>query len=308
MFASDRGVGDAIHRYCAPIFISDEFGLLLGDPVARDERTGVARMRNATMTFISINNSVYGITCRHVIQELERQQAFRQRDFRLKSGFEPPGNDFLRLYGPKENSFIHINHRFFKHQGDHFTGDHRDIAIARLSHSLLQRLGKSAFHLGRASFPESLDMEGLCGLAAGFPEESRSVLPQTELLNTLRINFTVIVAKVEGLSSQRVQLFGKLLNPSPVDNLSGMSGGPILWSHEGDWGLAGIVKHGQDVMRSGQVVEDLIFDAPTVWIEGEPIGSELLQDLVGLVPVDDQPLTDYSRTLLVPTCLDDNAT
>ena len=151
-------------------------------------------------------------------------------------------------------------------------------------------------------------MEGLCGLAAGFPEESRSVLPQAELLNTLRINFTVIVAKVEGLSSQRVQLFGKLLNPSPVDNLSGMSGGPNLWSHEGDWGLADIVEHGQDVMRSGQVVEDLIFDAPTVWIEGEPIGSELLQELVGLVPVDDQPLTDYSRTLLVPTRLDDNAT
>ncbi len=61
-------------RFCIPIYIAGGFGISLEKeadffPAESDQ----PKIRSGTLTFIKRDGQVYGITCRHVVEALERR-------------------------------------------------------------------------------------------------------------------------------------------------------------------------------------------------------------------------------------------
>lgn len=67
------------------------------------------------------------------------------------------------------------------------------------------------------------------------------------------------------------------------------------------WGLAGIVKKGLDMHPTTHQAEGMspIFDRSKIWVEGEPLTTSILDDLIAAIPADD-PAIPYWVTALVP--------
>jgi hypothetical protein len=288
------------HRFCAPIFIAGEFELLLGDPLARNQQPDTAKLRNGTLTFVSVNGGVYGITCRHVIEELERRQNDQKLEGKNKYGFETPEQVLAKIYIPQGNQHIHVNSKFHIIPGDDFTGEQVDIAIAKINPSILKAIGRFAIPASKVGRPTSTDIPGLCGIATGCPEANRETSPQNELLNNFHISTLYAVAEFSCLDKKRVNLCGELSETPKGDNLSGMSGGPIFWSHETDWGLAGIIFNGRDLVGSEKSRSQSMFSKPAIWIDGETVEVSTLEYWVSLIPPDEKFLYDGSKMLYMP--------
>lgn len=272
-------------RFCTPIIIADAFEILFSDPIARDKHNSI-KLRNGTVTFVSIKGGLYGITCKHVIDVLECKQKSSKEKYNpefprgmlepiLENIYVPHGNDFLPIYS-----------RFYSVPGDKFTSDGMDIAIAKLDPQLLPMLGKFALPASTATRPESLDIRGLCGIATGHPENNRQVYEHDKLINKLQIPMLHILANLSCFDARRVGLFGELDDNSSlsIDNLSGMSGGPIFWTHDDDWGFAGIIFKGRDLIGSEKSQSESSFSGSTIWIEGEVVSVAKLEYWASLVP------------------------
>ena len=291
------------HRFCAPIFVADEFGLLLGDPTARNELSDTANIRNGTLTFVSVAGHIYGLTCRHVIEELERRKDAKRNENQEKYGIVTPDEVLAKLYVPMGNRHIHVNSKFHVVPGDTFTGHSQDVAIARLSPHLIEVLNKFPVNSCRATLPENLDIEGLCGIATGYPEANRRVAPRNELLNDFHISTMYAYAAFNRLDHSGVRMFGELDQRPDGDNLSGMSGGPIFWSHGDDWGFAGIVYNGRDIIGTEDAQANSFLTNPTIWIDGEAISDEKLKEWIKIIPEDEEFLKDGSKLLYIPEAL-----
>jgi len=130
-------------------FFKDENGHL--QPAQPSEK-----FRNGTITFITSEGKVYGITCFHVVK------FYRKR-------VEESGNDCSHSMRTMVNGFYEIMDTFIRPKQE-FGQSKLDIAIRELNPGLLDAIGKRAIDLDSAATnPEDVKF----GYAVGFPEKRR---------------------------------------------------------------------------------------------------------------------------------------
>jgi hypothetical protein len=78
-------------------------------------------------------------------------------------------------------------------------------------------------------------------------------------------------------------MFGALTSDhtKEVDVLSGMSGGPILTTVGGKWGIVGIISGGYDLHSYAKSDNQGFFDTPAINIEGEVLDLSALRSWLG---------------------------
>jgi hypothetical protein len=293
----------ATFAYCCPIFITGTFGTAL----ARDDDLiapigNSPTIRSGTLTFVSYQEAVYGITCRHVVEALEQSNAVNYEKWKGLLGQDAsyPPQAQLHFYFPTGNRQIHINAIFHKAPGDAFTNSYPDVAVARIPGATFDAIGRSALpieRVGTSSIPAS---EHTCGIATGYPEQNRSSSTENPRLRTLGVATVVAIAPFERFSETQLRLFAELAVEPNADNLSGMSGGPVIWSNENGWGLAGIIKEGRDMKPKSNNGNVPIVDSHVIWVDGEPLTRTFLISLIESIPQVDQTIPDMSKQLIGP--------
>jgi len=237
-------------KYCAPAFIASTF---VGTVIADEEKLIFKNydkdsVRSGTLTFMSFKGEVFAITSNHVIESLEKKQSAWKLEQLEKYGYEPP-MEGLELFIPIENNQYHFNYKFTSVPGD-YDGIQPDIAIARVNLHSIKRLGREPIMLcEKINIPET-------GIASGYPEEQRDIR-EGENLNTFSPKFVTCTASLQVTGNGELLLQDPIESHNGVDNLSGMSGGPIIWSDEKNFGIAGVVKKGLDIQpKEGQIVTE----------------------------------------------------
>ncbi len=278
-------------KYCVPIFIASIFSGTYWEkeenlaPEKIDEDT----LRSGTVTFISYKGEFYALTCKHVVEVLEKKQREWKEEQKRKFDFEPP-LDGLGFYTPIDNNQYHLNYKFtiIGQDGD---SQQPDVAIARIHHTSISRLNRTPIRLtAKKLYPET-------GIASGYPEEQRIIKP-SERISTFCPKFVACVASLRETMNGNIYIQDTITTHNDVDVLSGMSGGPIIWSSKDRFGLVGIVKEGYDI----QPKEDGLTIENSILIHGEKITPKLLEQWLKEVP-EIQELKDESKSLFIPEAM-----
>ncbi|WP_146752216.1 hypothetical protein [Burkholderia pseudomallei] len=299
----DGAGGSNTSRFCIPIYITNSLGVNLTKETDLIPAKGAEpKIRSGTLTFVRREGQVYGITCRHVVEALEDAEVTAHKDWLERIGDipAPPGGHLgFRFPGPTEQ--IHVNARFYKAYIDPFTKRGKDLAIARIPSDTFSKINREAIPFDRTGLPPGNASSHLCGIATGFPEQSRIQRPADGVVSVLSMPTVTAWARFDAVNETSLRLYGELSDLPAANNLSGMSGGPIFWSDTGGWGLAGIVKKGLDMHPTTHEAEGMtpIFDRSKIWVEGEPLTTSILDDLIAAIPADD-PAIPYWITTLIP--------
>ncbi len=279
------------YQYSCPIFIAREFGVALAQEDNLVGNDAPPSIRNGTLTFISHDNNIYGLTCKHVVEELNNADNAARASWKENYNFEPP-EKFFGFFFPKGSTQIHINSEFYFADGDSFTNQFPDVAIAKISSQKFSQIGRQALPVG--DLPNDLlnSKEFSC-IAQGYPELSRNIKNQ----NMLSVSAATALAPCIQMSNGDFTMQAELSSPPNMNNgnLSGMSGGPVLWSADDRWGLLGIVKRGRDLHQNSSKTS--VFSGSVIWIDGLMLTEQLLLDLIRKIPCNNSPLKDKSKTL-----------
>lgn len=268
----DRGA-PVVHRYCCPIFIgSFSFGAFLEPPerVLVQDGEELPRLRSGTLTFIRHNGEIYGITCAHVINALDKSIAEDKRRLASSCGVEIPypPEVWNRLFFPAGNKHFDINVRF-----EHAPDSNVDLAAGWVPSDIFSAIGRQAIDVGSdRELPEQWP-DDAGGLASGYPEANRRIYGRIKPDDTLAIANVTLRAAIEKPAGTKIRMFGALRpeDTRDVDVLSGMSGGPILVTCGDRWGLAGIISGGYDLNSFAKSGNQGFFDTPAINIEGEAL-------------------------------------
>ncbi|WP_129128100.1 hypothetical protein [Geomonas oryzae] len=259
-------------RFCAHIFIAKKDELLFGgNSSVIPENGNYAAIRNGTVTFIKFRGKEYGVTCRHVQEQLDQQNS--DNDKKLARIAELPLPDIAKyhFFISKGQQQIHLNTRFFPVPSESGMPS-PDIAIGALPPGLVESLGKSCITIGKDwNSVELLEDRHLTGIACGYPEMNRKLTPSPiPNIDNFGKSFVVARAKFDTFSERTIRIVDVIEQTNGINVLSGMSGGPLFWSTQSDWGLAGIVKHGGDLYPNIETENDDEFP-PAINIVAEPV-------------------------------------
>ena len=180
----------------------------------------------ATVTFVQVNGRTYAVTAHHVIESFGKQARAEGIDHESYYCPQTPG---VAIQGP-----------FLRPANYLITPP--DIAICPIHPGLPDRIGKQAFCVceeDNAPWPLSL------AVAIGFPTEAKHELQ--DRLHDTRVAMPCVNVFIEGRSDGKgeVARFHSRLEDAPaVQNMSGLSGGLVLWSDESRYGLVGFVIEG----------------------------------------------------------------
>lgn len=276
-------------QFCAPAFIASTF---LGTAICKDtdlifDDFDESSVRSGTLTFVAYKGELFAITCKHVLDALEKKQSRWKREQLDKYGFESPIDGF-HLFTPIDNNQFHFNYKLTSAPSRE-DGSQPDVAIARIKLSSITRLGRKPIIFAQKDLlPET-------GIASGYPEQQR-VIRQGNNFNTFFPKFSTCIATMQMTAKGDILIQDTIEDHKGLDNLSGMSGGPIIWTNEERFGLAGIVKEGLDIQpKEGQLMTD-----NGIWIHGERITTEQFEFWLKSIP----PLTelnDETKSLHIPT-------
>lgn len=272
------------HRFCAPVFIASTFSgtLWVKDEHLAPEKIDSDTLRSGTVTFVQYKGRFYALTCWHVIESLEKRQQQWKEEQVEKFNCLPP-IDGIGLYTPIDNNQYHFNFKFTK-----VGCEKTDVAIARITSHAFKRLGRSAITLAaKKQFPET-------GIASGYPEEQR-IITAGRNINTFSPKFVVCIATLSESMGGTVYIEDSISTHNGVDVLSGMSGGPLIWSDSKRFGLAGIIKSGHDIQPkdNGFATEDSIF------IHAQKVTPQIFDEWLESVPPLEE-IKDESKSLVIP--------
>ncbi|TDQ78440.1 hypothetical protein A8950_3489 [Dongia mobilis] len=217
-----------------------------------------ASLRNGTLTFVRSNGRTYAITCQHVVQHY--------RDM-----LEQSGQEFSHSMRTMLNGFHIVMDRFIQPHAK--PGDEPpDIAIREINPSHIAHIGKQPLdldtlgeppenmrHAYAVGFPETLKYNRH---DAGDPFGYRVSIPQVEIL-----------AELSRRPDRRFTMFSELVKPAADIEYSGMSGGPIFWSTEDEYGILGIIYEGGPGHGNG-----------SIYVYGEIATPEVVRDWIAQCP------------------------
>lgn len=291
------------YRFCCPIFIAGMFGTIMskdGDLFGKDGAE--PEIRSGTLTFVSYGGQIYGITCRHVVEALEEGNSKKHEEHISSYGEGVPFVEErqMHFFFPKGSAQIHINAKFHKAPGDAFTNSFPDVAIAKISERKMAQIGREVIDLEKIIKTREHWSESACGIATGCPEQNRRSVSADGNLAKMAISTVIAISPFERASENQLTMFYELDEEPEADNLSGMSGGPILWSEEESWGLIGIVKKGRDMKSDSSRNKNSFIDGHSIWIDGEPISKEAFEVWISAIPSSEPPIRDISKSLHVP--------
>ncbi len=231
--------------------------------------------RNATISFVESNGSLYGITCKHVIEELRKK----------KEELDDPNLCFATIV----NRNVFILDRFqFPPPAGLFVGRPPDLAIRQLHPKLCESVGKQPF-----SFSKSSDLIGSGtkrALAVGYPEELKATQETMNLPgHQVKMPCVHALSEVSGVGSEDLTLFSELSTRPEAISLSGMSGGPIFWSEANSYGLLGITKQ---ALPTESDVADGLGEKPRISIIGQRITYDLFDGWVRQLGIDKNQFHD----------------
>lgn len=262
-----------IDKFCAPLFIGNQsFGITLNmsylDLSDDDERN----IRSGTVSFVKFKGEYFALTCAHVLNSLKERQTEYQNSYLRKDVDVPNTITGYEFYTVRPKQGVHFCYEFTAVETDCYDED-VDIAIARINYDFIKSLGKEAISI--IDRPSSLST----GLAVGFPEEGRRFVNEggQTLFGTNPVYS--VASLVEGKYGG-LQLFDEVSAHNGANNLSGISGGPVIWSVGDDFGLAGIVKKGAPI----QPTKDRAVQANEINIECESILSSSFENWIRKVP------------------------
>lgn len=280
-------------RFCAPILIGNTFsGTFLAKKEALTSTHSSDFIRNGTVTFLNFEGELLALTCNHVKAALDKANAaWKAKQFE-KYQVVPPVDGF-KFFTPRGYVQHSFNYQFTTVPADD-DGTQQDVAIARINASCFDRIEREPIVFLDGDDPP-IGTLPVSGVACGYPEQQRSLSSDGSRTDTLGIKFVACTATMTQTANGKLIVEDSVEELNGVDVLSGMSGGPIFWSKEDTFSLAGIVFEGAD-MAPG---EGRLMTQPGICIFGEPISSSLLRRWLTNVP----PLTelpDGSKTLVVP--------
>lgn len=274
--------------YCAPIFIANSsFGVSISKDIDLVfEEITEDSVRSGTLTFISYKGQALALTCGHVVAALRKK-----REESRRAMLEKYGEDFnqvsLHFYTPIGLDQFHFNYELTPVPIDP-DGTETDLAIARIDRSVITRLGRTPLiFTDKKNLPKS-------GLAGGYPEQQRTITNQG-LLGTLSPKFVACIAELQITGNGDLMLQDEIAESNGVDNLSGMSGGPILWSDSKRYGLAGIVYEGLDIQGG----KERLVPGSGILIRGVQLTSKKLDKWLLGIPHSSR-VEDQSKRLHVP--------
>ncbi len=203
----------------------------------------------------------------------------------------------MHFFFPKGDTQIHINAKFHKAPGDAFTNSFPDVAVARISAQKMAQIGREVIDLEKGIKSREHWSDYACGIATGYPEQNRRYVPADGNLAKMAISTVIAISPFERAMDNRLTMFCELNEEPEADNLSGMSGGPILLSEEESWGLIGIVKKGRDMKSDSLRNKDSFIDGHSIWIDGEPISKGAFEEWISVIPSSEPPIRDISKFL-----------
>lgn len=276
-------------QFCAPIYIASAFfGTFLNQEsdLLFDEFTDRS-VRSGTLTFIRYKGQLYAMTCKHVADALEEKQNAWKNEQESKYGFVPPLEGYY-FFTPHQSTQYHFNYKLTP-VPQNSDGAQPDVAIARINENAITRIGRKPIQFtDKKSLPET-------GIAFGYPEAQRDIRPADERTSNFYNNFVSCIATLQVTGSGDILLEDPIEHHRGVNNLSGMSGGPIVWSDEERYGLAGIVKKGTDI----QPKPDGLTAENSICIFGTRMTSDLLDQWIKSIPPVAE-LKDHSKSLFNP--------
>lgn len=194
-----------LSAYCAPIFLNSRY---LFDGLT--EKT-----TSATMTFIVLGGNIWGLTCRHVVE-----------DRRVACDASVPHGTWKLIMGRIIADFANVGRNGV---ADGFRYPRRqeiDLALCPLNHvwPILKENGKRAITLGDAKIGIYKNFAAL-----GYPNEGKSSVPNTNglTLSSKQMRVTGSLC-ADGLRfGDRFFVEAPLTGNTHID-ASGMSGGPVF--------------------------------------------------------------------------------
>lgn len=230
-------------KHCATIAVSesiikDENGVSLGNPDASS--------RNGTLTFVKSEGKVFGITCWHVIEYLRRQIELTGDPY-SHSFYTMPVRPYIVI-----DSFIRPQSLTEYHQ--------LDVGIRQVKSDFVAAIGKTPLEIDNMLVPDSIEF----GWAVGFPEGLKYEKEQLieNKAQVVSLPTVSILAEIDETPSGKFMLYSEFENTDHHKSYSGMSGGPIFWSHQDIYGIFGITyeaskcegfSNGKSIMIAGEL-------------------------------------------------------
>ncbi|MCI1193633.1 hypothetical protein MOJ79_17510 [Calidifontimicrobium sp. SYSU G02091] len=195
--------------------------------------------RSGTMTFVRSGGRSFGITCWHVVETLRNAN---------KTGKH-------HLLRTMLNGFYVVHDRFVR-PSPSFGSSSLDVAIREMHPDFAKALGKEEIPLDELpAVPDDVRF----GYAVGFPESAKR---RREEDRGYRVSMPqcCVLAEIHRQPDQRFTLHSQVPREAVAyEQFSGMSGGPIFWSDEHQFGIYGIVYEGGSVPSSEDTAEIYIF-------------------------------------------------
>lgn len=264
--------------FCVPIIIAPiPFGPAIASKNELDfETTDEGSIRNGTLTFVKHNGDILAITCKHVNDALI--EANKNADEYYK-GVSTTHRYEYGFYSPVNNVYVHFNYELLPIQNREPDED-LDIAIARIDNSYLHSVRRDSLPVTDKPLPSS-------GCAFGYPETARmaSEYKDVGVLNTVGV---ACMARMESANFEKIRLQDTITDLQGINNLSGMSGGPI--SGGNTLNLFGMVTEGRSLLPT----EDSLDPGTSILITGQRITSTLLDRWLSQVPVGIQPIPSHT--------------
>lgn len=183
-----------------------------------------AELRNGTITFVQSQGRFYGITCFHVVEHFRKMEK--------KGG---AGSHSMRTM---LNGFYVVIDRFIQPPAQ-YPDASPDIAIREVKPGFISHLGKQAIDIDvMKDVPDGIRH----AYAVGFPEALKTAF-NDKIGYRVSMPQAQILAELQATPTRRFSMFSEIEPVHDID-YSGMSGGPIFWSTEEEYGLVGIIYEG----------------------------------------------------------------
>ena len=167
------------------------------------------------------------------------------------------------------NGFYVVLDRFVQPHAQ-FGDPSPDVALREINPDHVACIGKEAMDLDAMKEPHE-DIRH--AYAVGFPEHLKSQRRDGQRGYRVAMPQVEILAELSGRPHRRFTTFSELQMPSPDIDYSGMSGGPIFWSTEDDYGILGIIYEG----GPGESNE-------TVYVYGEIATPDVIRSWIAQLP------------------------